>query len=70
MNISTSIFKQNSWELKMNKHHKEDAEEMHKNGHTFYAIVLQLEQWYKKHYTEAQIQKALGVKNNPVGRQK
>ena len=55
----------------MTKQHKEDAKEMYKDGHTFYAIAYQLEQWFKKLYTEKQIQAALGgVKNNIVGRSK
>ena len=51
----------------MNKHHKEEALDLHRQGHTFYAIAYQLEQWFKKVYTEAQLEKALGLPNNPVG---
>ena len=53
----------------MLKHHLEEAKEMHADGQTFYAIVYAMEQGYNQKYTEAQIKKALGVKDNPVGHQ-
>lgn len=54
----------------MLKQHKEEALIEYDKGHTFYAIALQLEQWYHKVYTEKQIEKALGLPNNPVGHEK
>lgn len=52
----------------MNKAHKQDAEDMYNRGHTFYAITYQIEMWYHKKYTPAQIHKALGKEDNKVGR--
>lgn len=55
----------------MVKSHVEEAKKMFERGHTFYGIAYQLEQWFHKNYTEAQIQKALGgVENNPAHRKK
>ena len=54
----------------MEPEHIEDAQEMYAQGHTFYAIAYQLKQWFQTKYTKAEIAKALGKEDNPIGHPK
>ena len=55
----------------MSEHDLADAKELYDDGHTFYAIATQMNEWYGKTFTTPEkIGEALGLPNNPVGRQK
>jgi hypothetical protein len=47
-----------------------EAKRLYDDGHTFYAISTQMNEWYGKTFTTPEkIGTALGLPNNPLGRQ-
>ena len=56
----------------MTKHEIKEAQEMFNEGQTFYAISIQMGEWYgKKFTTPEKVRKALGgIEDNPLGHPK
>lgn len=55
----------------MDKDHIEEAQDLYDEGHTFFAIVIQLKNWFTVQYTQDEVAKALGdIPNNPIGHAK